>query len=240
MKLLAIEASSDACSVGLLIDDEIAVDHRLAAQQHAKLLLPMIDALMSTAGISVNQLDGIAYGRGPGSFTGVRIGVAVTQGIALGADLGVIGVSTLRSVAQGCLREYNDAHVAVSMDARMDEVYYCAYAQDENRVMQALIDEQVCSQQSIHGLPEIKSTTSSTWHWAGSGAERYREVVKEQFLINDSAIRVDRWPHAQDTLYLALPSVLAGELTAAENASPVYLRNKVAQTTAERQGSRHV
>lgn len=235
MNLLAIETSTDACSVGLLVDDEIMSDHRLAARQHGALVLPMVNELMSEAGICAKQLDGIAYGRGPGSFTGVRIGVAVTQGIALGADIGVIGLSTMQSIAQGCLREFSDTHVAVSLDARMDEVYYCAYAQDENKVMQAVIDEQVCSQQSIQVLPEIHSNNITTWRWAGSGVERYIDIVKEHFLVNDSAIRTDRWPHAQDLLSLASPRILAGEMLAAEYASPVYLRDKVAQTTAERE-----
>lgn len=234
MNLLAIETSTDVCSVGLLIDDEIKFDHRLAAQQQGALVLPMVNELMSEAGISAKQLDGIAYGRGPGSFTGVRIGVAVTQGIAHGADIGVFGLSTMQSVAQGCLREFGDTHVAVSMDARMDEVYYCAYVQDDNKLMQALIDEQVCAQQSIHVLPDIQRAGESTWRWAGSGVERYIDIVQEHFSVVDSAIRTDRWPHAQDLLSLALPRILAGEMTAAEYASPVYLRDKVAQTTAER------
>ena len=234
MKLLAIETSTDACSVGLLIDGEIIVDHRLAAQQHGALVLPMVDQIMSKAGISAKQLDGVAYGRGPGSFTGVRIGVAVTQGIALGADVGVVGISTLQTIAQGCLREFADTHVAVSMDARMDEVYYCAYVQEQSNVMQALIDEEVCAQQSIRILPESQSASASTWRWAGSGAQRYSNIVKEHFSVDDSAIRTDRWPHAQDLLSLALPRVVAGALTASEDASPVYLRDKVAQTTAER------
>lgn len=235
MNLLAIEASTDACSVGLAIGGDIKCDHRLAPQQHGALVLPMVNQLMSEAGISAKQLDGLAYGRGPGSFTGVRIGVAVTQGIALGADIGVFGVSTMQSIAQGCLREFGDTHVAVSMDARMNEVYYCAYTQDENEAMKALIDEQVCLQQSIHALPETQAMNDSTWRWAGSGAERYVDDVKEYFAIDDSAIRTDRWPHAQDLLSLALPRILAGEMIAAEHASPVYLRDKVAQTTAERE-----
>ena len=235
MNLLAIDTSTDACSVGLLIGSEIKFNHRVAARQHGALVLPMVDQLMSEAGISAKQLDGIAYGRGPGSFTGVRIGVAVTQGIALGADVGVIGLSTMQSIAQGCLRNFNDTHVAVSMDARMDEVYYCAYAEDDSKVMQAVIDEQVCAQQSIQVLPESCSTTLPTWRWAGSGAQRYSDIVKERFSVDDSAIRNDRWPHAVDLLSLALPRVLADEMTAAEHASPVYLRDKVAQTTAERE-----
>ena len=101
MILLALDTSTDACSVALRVDDQLFIDHRVVAQQHGSLVLPMVDALMSQAGLQASQLDALIYGRGPGSFTGVRIGVACAQGIALGADIGVVGVSTLQSIAQG-------------------------------------------------------------------------------------------------------------------------------------------
>ena len=127
MKLLAFDTSTDACSVALLINDEIRLDHRIAAQQQSRLLLPMVDAIMADAGLRPSDLDGLVYGRGPGSFTGVRIAVAAAQGIAFGADIGVYGVSTLHCIAQGCHREFADRVIHVAIDARMSEVYYASY-----------------------------------------------------------------------------------------------------------------
>ncbi|MFK7855697.1 MAG: tRNA (adenosine(37)-N6)-threonylcarbamoyltransferase complex dimerization subunit type 1 TsaB [Granulosicoccus sp.] len=234
MNLLAIDTSTDACSVGLLINSDILLDHRVAAQRQGSMVLPMVNGVLAEAGITAKQLDAVAYGRGPGSFTGVRIGVAATQGIALGADIGVVGISTLQSIAQGCLRQYGDSHVAVSVDARMDEVYFAAFIEDENQTMQTAMNETVCAQGSIQALPHRDSGMGLLWHWAGSGADRYKLILNEQFSVPDAAIRSDRWPHAQDLLSLGSPRVLAGELTPPEYASPVYLRDKVAQTTQER------
>ncbi|MGQ7843592.1 tRNA (adenosine(37)-N6)-threonylcarbamoyltransferase complex dimerization subunit type 1 TsaB [Granulosicoccus sp. 3-233] len=227
MNLLAIETSTDACSVGLSVDGELLLDHRIAAQQHGVLVLPMVDALMNRAGMAPAQIDGVIFGRGPGSFTGVRIGVAVTQGIALGADAGVHGVSTLQSLAQGCYRVHGETHVAVSLDARMDEVYFAAFACDDEGVMQPVIDEMLVAPGQVPDLP-----TGSDWCWAGSGAERYREQVLASAL--DARIHADCWPMAQDLLRLGLAAVSTSALLPAEQAAPVYLRDKVAQTTAER------
>ncbi len=227
MNLLAIETSTDACSVGLSVDGELLLDHRIASQQHGVLVLPMVDALMATAGLVPAQLDGVVFGRGPGSFTGVRIGVAVTQGIALGADAGVFGVSTLQSVAQGCYRVHGETHVAVSLDARMDEVYFAAFACDDDGLMQPVGEEMLISPDQVPALPADR-----TWCWAGSGAERYRELVLTS--APEALIHADCWPMAQDLLTLGTPSALSGDLLSAEQAAPVYLRDKVAQTTAER------
>ena len=226
MILLALDTSTDACSVALRIGDQIIIDHRVAAQQHGALVLPMIDALMAQAGLQASQLDALIYGRGPGSFTGVRIGVACAQGIALGADIGVVGVSTLQSIAQGVKREHDDKSVAVSVDARMDEVYFCQYHLDDDGLMQPSGEEQI-------GAPEhIMQCQSNSW--AGSGAERY-----EQFLVEEKHICAERihrgcLPQAVDLLTLGALYVQQENLQAAELASPVYLRNKVALTTAER------
>ncbi len=229
MKLLAIETSTDACSVGLSIDGNLLLDHRMAAQQHGALVLPMVDALMAEAGLAPAQLDGVVFGRGPGSFTGVRIGVAVTQGIALGAGVGVVGISTLQSVAQGCYRVHGDEHVAVCLDARMDEVYFSAYQRDEAGLMQAVMKERVLPPADMPRLP-----TDQNWYWAGTGAERYAELLGDVFDVGAGAIRPDCWPNAEDLLTLGEAVARSGGLLPPEEAAPVYLRDKVAQTTAER------
>lgn len=229
MKLLAIETSTEACSVGLMIDGHIETRHRLAPQQHGVLVLPMIDELMSDAGIAPAQLDAVAYGRGPGSFTGVRIGVALTQGIALGADLGVIGISTLHSMAQSVHRTHDDNHIAVSLDARMDEVYFAAFTADEAGIVLSVVEECICPPESV---PLLERT--QPWVWCGSGAERYADKIPDVNESQGAIVRMDVWPHAHDMLVLAAPLYAANKITSPEQAMPVYLRDKVAETTAER------
>lgn len=235
MKLLAIETSTDACSVGLCIDGELLLDHRMAAQKHGALVLPMVDALMAQAGLAPGQLDGVVFGRGPGSFTGVRIGVAVTQGIALGAGVGVVGISTLRSVAQGCYRVHGDARVVTCLDARMDEVYFGAYVLDASELMQGVEAERVLPPGDMPRMP-----TDVNWNWAGTGAERYAQLLEDEFAIGAETIRTDCWPQAQDLLMLGEAIARSGGLLPPEEAAPVYLRDKVAQTTAERAALRKV
>lgn len=144
MNLLAIETSTDACSVALAIGDDVRVDHRVEPRRHARLVLPMIDGLLAEAGLPRGALDGIAFGRGPGSFTGVRIAASVTQGIALGLGIGVVGVSTLAAIAEGCRRELGDASVGVALDARLDEIYWGAFRTVDG-LMRAVTEERVCA-----------------------------------------------------------------------------------------------
>lgn len=235
MKLLAIETSTDVCSVGLSIDGELLLDHRMAAQKHGVLVLPMVDALMAKAGLVPGQLDGVVFGRGPGSFTGVRIGVAVTQGIALGAGAGVVGISTLQSVAQGCYRIHGDENVAVCLDARMDEVYFSAYQLDAAGLMQCVEDERVLPPAD---MPRMTDDVSRVW--AGTGAEHYAGILRDVFGVDADTIRPECWPNARDLLTIGETVALSGGLLPPEEAAPVYLRDKVAQTTAERAALRKV
>lgn len=248
MNLLAIDTCTDACSVGLLTEGRVLLDHRIARQQHAALVLPMVDGLMQQAGLVPQQLDGLVFGQGPGSFTGVRIGIAVSQGIALGCEIGVVGISTLRSIAQGCFRQYGDTHIAVSVDARMDEVYLGAFVVDAAGHMQPVIDECLLSPSDLPSLvtlpaahlarqlaahPAAHPAAMPSWHWAGSGAERYAGMLTLQMNVDDAAIRRHCLPNAADLLTLGEEEVRQGKLLPAEDALPVYLRDKVALTTAE-------
>ncbi|MEE9319397.1 MAG: tRNA (adenosine(37)-N6)-threonylcarbamoyltransferase complex dimerization subunit type 1 TsaB [Granulosicoccus sp.] len=246
MNLLALDASSDACSVAVQAGDDILLNHQVAPQQHAALLLPTIERLMSEAGLAPGDLDGIAYGRGPGSFTGVRIGIAVTQGIALGADIGVIGVSSLAAIAQGCQREFQDTAVLAALDARMGEVYFAAYRCDDNSLMQLVGSEVAVAPDRILITPDVDAVSVSAgkiaiplqanthWHLAGSGAQRYIELMSAMGGSESLPLRSDRWPSAEDVLTLAVVSVVEGKLQPAEAAVPVYLRDRVALTTVER------
>lgn len=232
MKLLAIESATDACSVALACNDETIVDHRLAPQKHAQLLLPMIDKVLIDAGIGPADLDGIAFGCGPGSFTGVRIAAATAQGIAFGADIGVIPVSSLQALAQGVHRTQAASHVFASFDARMGEVYWGAYVADGNGVVQPVLDDCVCPPEHIL-IPDDAQTHQ--WRLAGSGADEYsNEFVATVGSKVSITIISNCWPEAQDVLRVAQPLVSAGGMLCAADALPVYLRNKVALTEAQR------
>lgn len=255
MNLLAIETATDACSIALQTGDDLLIDHRIAPQQHAKLALPMIDALMANAGLAPSDLDGLVFGRGPGSFTGVRIAAAITQGIAFGAGLGVLGISTLQAIAQGCAREFNDEQVVAALDARMGEVYWGAYRLAGDGLMAEIGEDAICkpaevSLAGVHGIRVVDGARNvddatalatrekqAEWFVAGSGAERYaNELLGSVSYVH---LRTARWPDARDLLSLAAPDVKAGKLRDAAEAVPVYLRDRVALTEAERaQGQR--
>ena len=239
MKLLAFDTSTDACSVALLINDEIRLDHRIASQQQSRLLLPMIDAMMADAELRPSDLDGLVYGRGPGSFTGVRIAIAAAQGIAFGADIGVFGVSTLQCIAQGCHREFADTAIHVAVDARMSEVYFASYGQaelsDGVSVVRPLSEECIDSSEhllSLSGSGAGNGTDTGEIALAGSAYDVY---LSDQKLTGSGRMhRQHRLPSAEDCLSLARGSFHSGLFDSAETASPVYLRNQVAQTEAER------
>ena len=239
MNLLAFDTSTDACSVALLINDEIRLDHRVASQQQSRLLLPMIDAMMAEAGLRPSDLDGLAYGRGPGSFTGVRIAIAAAQGIAFGADIGVFGVSTLQCIAQGCHREFADATIHVAVDARMSEVYFASYGQaelsDGVSVIRPLSKERIDSPEKLLLVDDGvagESPVTGEIALAGSGYDVY--LGEQQPSGSRRAHRPSRLPSADDCLSLARGPFHLGLFESAETASPVYLRNQVAQTEAER------
>ena len=231
MKLLAIDTATEACSVALEIDGEVREDHRLIPRLHAQQLLPMIDAMMNAAELRPQHLDGLIFGQGPGSFTGVRIAAACVQGVAFGAELGVCGVSTLAAMAQRCLREHGDRAVHVALDARMDEIYWGLYAADPDAVegvglMRCTLEDQVLRPEAVSAGPEAVL--------AGSGAERYADVMRSRLGGQTMPIRTGCLPQARDLLTLGKAQAAERGWQPAETAVPVYLRNRVALSAAER------
>ncbi len=225
MKILAIETATDACSAALSIEGEVQEDFRLAPREHAALLLPMVDSLLAAAGLSMTRLDAVAFGRGPGSFTGLRIAAGMAQGLAFGAGLPVVPVSTLAALAQGTLREHGAQQVLVALDARMQEVYWAVYqARGELVVLQG--DETVCAPAAVP-LP-----AGGDWTGAGSGWSSYEaELMSVAAAVTVRAVPEQR-PHARDIAALAAPHVASGDTLAPEQALPVYLRDKVASKPA--------
>ncbi|TNF92248.1 MAG: tRNA (adenosine(37)-N6)-threonylcarbamoyltransferase complex dimerization subunit type 1 TsaB [Gammaproteobacteria bacterium] len=226
MKLLAIDTSQEACSAAIQQDDELIYRESLAPREHTRLILPMVEELLMESGLKLRQLDALVFGCGPGSFTGLRIASGVIQGLALGADLPVISVSSLAALAHGVYREKLSRRVLCAFDARIEEVYWGAYQLKEG-VMTLVDVEAVISPQQTY-MPE-----SDGWIAAGSAWAAYPEM-QQRYQGKIKEVLSDRYPLARDCLPVAIDKYNKGELLSAEQALPVYLRTKVAQTTEER------
>lgn len=222
MKLLAIETATEACSAALYLDGEISYRYRVQPRGHSELILSMMEELLGAGGESLNALDALAFGRGPGSFTGVRIATGIIQGVALGADLPVVPVSTLAAVAQGYHRRTGAVRILPAFDARMKEIYWGAYQLDDSGVVGLVGNEQVCRPESLE-VPD-----GGQWHGAGTGWRTYE--VQLRTLLGEALVAVDTQLlcSAVDVAELAVAGFANGEAVAAEQALPVYLRNEVA------------
>jgi len=221
--LLAIETSTPACSAALSIDGVVIERYALAPRQHAVLILPMIESLLLEAGISVAQLDALAFGRGPGSFTGVRIAASVIQGIAFAADLPVVPVSTLATLALGGMRITDKTQVMAALDARKSEIYWGCYTAAEDGAVVLHEDERVC-------VPtDISYPDQGDWVGVGSGWEAHGESLLQKTAGQVVRVLPDFEPRAEDVARLAMLDYRRGVMTEPEAAVPVYLRNDVAQ-----------
>jgi tRNA threonylcarbamoyladenosine biosynthesis protein TsaB len=218
MRFAAIETSTEWCSVAVWRDGEIAALERRAGNRHSELALPMLETLMKNQGLDFSELDSLAFGAGPGSFTGLRIACALVQGLAFGRGLPVIGISTLEAVAQ----ESGAALVVACIDARMREVYYAALEKNGGR-WREVIPAQCVPPQSAPRPP------GEGWVGCGSGFEVYREEMKGKVEL----ARPEIHPTAVAVAELAAPRLAAGEGVDAAQAAPVYLRDKVAFTKEE-------
>ena len=223
VRVLAIETATPACSAALSIDGDIEERFALAPRQHAALILPMIESLLVEADVTPGRLDAIAFGRGPGSFTGVRIAASVVQGIALGAGLPVIAVSTLAALSQGAIRETGEAHILAALDARMGEVYWAMYQAGSDRLPELVGEEAVCK-------PECTAMPADgRWVGAGSGWDSYGSSLAERGGEQVVRLLPDLEPRARDVVSLGADKLRRGEVIAPEAATPVYLRNNVAR-----------
>lgn len=222
MKLLAIDTTEAACSAALFIDGAIDGRYELAPRQHSALILPMMQALLADAGLAVAQLDGLAFARGPGSFTGVRIAAGVIQGVALGADLPVVPVSSLRALAQRALREHDAGHVLAAFDARMNEVYWLPAVAGANGLVEPLADEQVLAP------GEVAVPAGDNWLGVGGGWAAYHDVLASGIGDALAGTVPDLTVHAHDVAVLGAAGLAAGAGVAAEQALPLYLRDQVA------------
>ncbi|MFP8965590.1 tRNA (adenosine(37)-N6)-threonylcarbamoyltransferase complex dimerization subunit type 1 TsaB [Pokkaliibacter sp. CJK22405] len=215
--ILALDASTEACSVSLLHCQEVIEDFQVIPRLHARRLLPMIEALIAQAGVKLSQLDAIAYGRGPGAFTGIRIAAGVAQGLAFAADKPLYAISTLQALAQGAYRETQNTHVLACIDARMGEIYVGDYVLSEG-VMMLTGQEQV--------LPPEQCPVPVTADFIGWGTGwQFAEQFPASIAVAES--RADALPHSQDLLPMALQRLNAGDAGVIEDAQPVYIRDQV-------------
>jgi len=235
MKILAIETSTEACSAALLRDDQIISRFELAPREHTKLILPMMEELLAEADCPLTDIDAIAFGRGPGAFTGLRIAAGVAQGVALSIDKPVIGISTLEALAWQVQHQAETGQkIIAALDARMGEVYWASFEKNAAGTLNTIGDEHVGK--PAHMLEELKQfDNSETLIATGIGWQAY----KDQLLTAESKDIVklipDQLPSAAAIAQLALPKLKAGLAVAPEDAQPVYIRDNVALKTKERE-----
>jgi tRNA threonylcarbamoyladenosine biosynthesis protein TsaB len=221
-KILAIDTSTENCSVALLVNDQVISRSEVAPRDHTKKVLPMVDEVLKEAGLTLQDLDALAFGRGPGSFTGVRIGIGIAQGLAFGADLPMIGVSTLAAMAQASYRLHGVTDVAVAIDARMSEVYWARYTRQENGEWVGVDEECVIPPAN---LVEEAQADDKTWTTAGTGWDAYQnELTGLPFSVTASEVL---YPDSQDIVILAKQELEKGNTVPVEESSPVYLRDNV-------------
>lgn len=224
--LLAIDTSTEACSVAILKEDELFEQFEEIPRQHARRILPMVQEVLDRAGLELQHLNAIAYGRGPGSFTGLRIASGVAQGLAFGLDIPVIPVSTLAALAKQAAEKYNSGHVFACLDARIEEVYW-GYFNIINEIPALMGKEQLCAPRDV--IPPA-SNKDSGWIASGNGL-RYWERLPQS--LRDTCVRSDDHllPRAREMVSLAAAAYSKGEVLAPELAAPEYLRDKVTHSS---------
>ncbi|KIQ97900.1 tRNA (adenosine(37)-N6)-threonylcarbamoyltransferase complex dimerization subunit type 1 TsaB [Lysobacter sp. A03] len=236
MKLLAFELATEACSVAVWIDGEVHERFEIAPRRHAEIALPWADAMLAEAGIARAQLDAIAVGRGPGAFTGVRLAIAIGQGIALALERPIFAVSTLAALALAAVPAGDDAQqeqrVLASIDARMGEVYVGAFRVHDGDA--TLIGSEAVLAPDAVVLPD----GDAGWLATGTGFAAADGALREHLAAQLARVDAEALPRAGDVARLAAKMSLRGEASAPERVEPAYLRNQVALTIAEQKALR--
>lgn len=226
MRVLALDASTDVCAAALGDGAQWIERTQAADQRHSELLLPMVRALLGEARIDLSDLDGVAFGAGPGSFTGLRIACGVAQGLALGANLPMVGVPTLEAMAESACRRMACSRVIVALDARMHEIYFAAYVHDGVRWREHIAPIVIAP-----GAAPVPP--GGDWAGVGNGFAAY-PVLREHLADALASCVDDVTPTASAIGTLALPRLATGEGVPAREAAPLYVRHRVALTSAER------
>jgi tRNA threonylcarbamoyladenosine biosynthesis protein TsaB len=227
MNLLAIDTSADFCSVAASRGEALFSRHEPSGQRHAERVLDMVNQVLIEARLEFEQIHGIAYGAGPGSFTGLRIAAGVTQGLALARGIGVVGIGTLLALAEQAAGETAGDRIIACLDAHRGEVYHAAYRR-------AGAGWEEVSAPGLYQPEAVPLASGTDWLGCGDGFAVYRERLAARLGECVSAIRPETTPTARAVLKLAIPRFAAGEARDAAEAVPVYLRDKVALKTSER------
>jgi len=230
MRVLALDTATEACSVALLDDSGLIGRYDEPGRGHAAQILAMVDAVLAQAGVSLSMLDGIAASIGPRAFTGVRISVAAAQGLAFGAGLRLVGISTLEALAMSALDNRVESALAC-LDARMGEVYWGCYTRDPARGVRAIAPPRVSAPGSV-SLPAAAGG-SAVWRGIGRGFAAYPQIGRLAGLAVEPA-DARALPNARDMARLGAVRLAAGEGMDPADLEPLYLRDKVALTEAER------
>lgn len=220
--LLAIDTSTTLASVALLRNGQILLRESSGVQTHSQMILPMVQALLAEAGIALSQCDAIAFGAGPGSFTGVRTACGVAQGLAFGANLPVAPVITLEAMAEACREAAGALDVLAVLDAQMGEVYWAQYHYQDG--WQRVVEPTLSAPSAVASQGEVLA--------CGNGLVSYAPAFAGRAFMQGAL--PDIMPHAKQVARLGMQVFAQGRAVHARDAQPVYLRNKVAFTTAER------
>ena len=224
MRILALETSTEYCSVALWLDGAVTGRCELAGQKHSELLMPMLNDLLQATGYKLQAMDGIAFGMGPGSFTGVRIACGVTQGLALGANLPVAGVCTLQALAEAS----GKPRVIAALDARMGEIYHAAY-QKLDGIWVTVSEPCLCKPE------DAPMVSGNDWFGAGSGFAMHGKTLGERYAGQLQGVDGSAVPQAAAIAALGAVQFAQGRAVDAAEALPLYLRDKVALKTSERE-----
>lgn len=224
MNIIAFDTSTEYCSLALWVNSELQHKETLAGQRHSELLLPMLHEILAENSLALKQLDGFAFGAGPGSFTGLRIACGIAQGLAFATERPVIGISTLKALAQRVKKN----KVVVALDARMGEIYHAAYEKKNADDWKTVSKATVC-------IPNLAPSLSGKgWASCGSGFDLYQQELTEHYRgqINDHNHGL--YPHAREIAQLAANKFSNGMVDDPIQAAPIYIRNKVALKESER------
>jgi len=227
MRILALETSTEYCSVALWQDGAVTEYCELVGQKHSEILMAMLNDLLREASVKLAQLDGIAFGMGPGSFTGVRIACGVTQGLAFGASLPVAGICTLQALAEASGKE----KVIAALDARMGEIYHAAYEKRDGAWA-------VVSEPCLCKPEDAPQVLGKEWFGAGSGFAMHGEILSERYAGQLQSADGTAVPQAAVIAALGAAQFARGLGKDAAEALPLYLRDKVALKTSERECAR--
>lgn len=224
MQILALDTSTAWLSVAVFDGRSAAVLREHAGNAASERILPLTAKVLAEAGTSLAALGGIAYGAGPGAFTGIRIACGVVQGLAFGADLPVFGVPTLGAIAHGAWRAHGARRVLACLDARMREVYVASYVRDHNAWTRI-------GDPAVRRPDDVGLADPGEWHGAGDGFAAYPQLATRLGLADTDAEII---PDARSIAEWAWPHLVAGEGVPAAEAQPLYVRHRIALTTAER------